>query len=153
MKKFGFTLIELMIVVAIIAVIAAISIPNLLRAAISSNEASAISSMRTMVTAEKQFITSSISTISGVPQYGTFSALGNAVPPFLDQVLGQASPSKSGYQFSLSLSTGETPEFEMTGLPFHIRSGTRTFFVDTSGVVTWLSGAVDVPDATSPPLQ
>jgi len=51
----GFSLIELLIVVAIILIIAAIAIPNMLRSRISANEASAISSLRTLTTAENTY--------------------------------------------------------------------------------------------------
>jgi type IV pilus assembly protein PilA len=51
----GFSLIELLIVVAIILIIAAIAIPNLLRARIAANEASAVGSTRTIVTTNTQF--------------------------------------------------------------------------------------------------
>ena len=153
MKTSGFTLIELMIVIATIAIIAAIAIPNLLRASISANEASAVASIRTVVTSQLQYITAGINLQSGVPQYGALSALGAEDPPYLDNVLGQANPVKSEYKFSLSLATGPAPDFEIVALPLNSRSGTRTFFVNSDGSITWLPGATDVPDSDSPALQ
>lgn len=104
----GFSLIELLIVVAIILIIAAIAIPNLLRARIAANEASAVSSLRALNTAQ-------ISYNSSYPTVGfatALSALGgtSCAPPgsnsscFIDTQL--ASGTKSGYSFTLSGTSG-----------------------------------------------
>src|SRR5258707_11150010 len=100
-KQKGFSLIELLIVVAIILIIAAIAIPNLLRARIAANEASAASGVRTINTAE-------VSYNSTYPQQGysvSLATLGNGAgcaPPtvgsacLLDAVLAVANPAKKG---------------------------------------------------------
>ena len=75
-KQKGFSLIELLIVVAIILIIAAIAIPNLLRARMAANESAAASSIRTINTAEVSYLTA-------YPQTGYAAALAN---------LGGASP-------------------------------------------------------------
>ena len=83
----GFTLIELMIVVAIIAIIAAIAIPSLLNARKAGNEASAISSLRTLTTVNEQYRT----------RFGDYSDSMTSLSAegYIDSVLGAAS--KSGY--------------------------------------------------------
>jgi prepilin-type N-terminal cleavage/methylation domain-containing protein len=157
MKKTGFTLIELMIVVAIIAIIAAIAIPNLLRSQMSANEASAIGSLRTIVTAETQFLSSGSAISNNVPQYGTLNALFTAVPPFIDMVLGSATtPTKSGYSFIFAVgSSTAAPSFTCNANASTARSGSRNFFIDNSGVLTWLpqTDGDDAADSTSPALQ
>ncbi|MCC6487663.1 MAG: prepilin-type N-terminal cleavage/methylation domain-containing protein, partial [Candidatus Hydrogenedentes bacterium] len=101
-KKSGFTLIELMIVVAIIAIIAAIAIPNLLRSRMSANEAGAAGAMRTISTGEVAFQTAAFvdTDTDGVGDYGSLAELADpdgagATPPFIDQVLGNGQ--KHGY--------------------------------------------------------
>ena len=69
----GFSLIELLIVVAIILIIAAIAIPNLLRSRIAANQASAVGSLRTLNTAEITYATTY--------NTGYTSTLGNLGPP------------------------------------------------------------------------
>jgi type IV pilus assembly protein PilA len=144
-KQKGFSLIELLIVVAIILIIAAIAIPNLLRARIAANEASAASSLRTIDTA----------CITYNSTYGTYpaslSALGpsNGATPtsttadLLDQVLaptgGGNTATKSGYNFTYA---GTTYTYTVSAAPASLnQTGVRYFFTDQSGVVRYNVGA------------
>jgi type IV pilus assembly protein PilA len=110
----GFSLIELLIVVAIILIIAAIAIPNLLRARIAANESSAVSSIRSMNTAEAAYQ----STFPTVGHGSTIAELGpgaatcpaggptSAAACLIDNTLASAitaGTSKSGYYFDLAV--------------------------------------------------
>ncbi len=110
-KQKGFSLIELLIVVAIILIIAAIAIPNLLRAKISANESSAVGSVRNIITAEASFNSSysnygyAITIDQLGAGVGQLSCLPTGPTPIaaclLDSALSGATPSttKSGYSF------------------------------------------------------
>ncbi len=97
----GFSLIELMIVVAVILIIAALAIPNLLRARMSANESAAVSALRTLATQEANYDSawgpgfSASLAVMGPPPTGTSASAAHA--DLVDQVL--ASGLRGGYQF------------------------------------------------------
>lgn len=110
-KQEGFSLIELLIVVAIILIIAAIAIPNLLRARMAANESSAVASIRTITTAEVtyQMAYPTVGFATALSNLGNGTTPGGACTPssgtacLIDGVLGaNGNPSnsgKSGYMF------------------------------------------------------
>jgi type IV pilus assembly protein PilA len=157
-KQKGFSLIELLIVVAIILIIAAIAIPNLMRARMSANESSAAGSLRTINTAEVSYATT-------YPTVG-FAALGSLGPSgtpcaptstngcFIDVFLAtsaSAAPGKDGYIFTV---TPTVTTYTSLADPVTInQSGTRSFCSDQSGVIYYKSGATGCVAGTDVPLQ
>ena len=136
----GFSLIELLIVVAIILIIAAIAIPNLLRSRIAANQASAVGSLRTLNTAEITYSSTYNSGFSATLTYlqpGTTQTPTASTAGLIDSVL--ASGSKSGYSFTYSAgsvdSAGRIDNYAITAVPINSSTGTNYYYTDQSGVI------------------
>ena len=149
-QKRGFSLIELLIVVAVILIIAAIAIPNLLRSRIAANEASAVGSLRTLNTSEVTYNT----TYPGVGFACSFGVLGppssgaaasSSAAGLIDSNL--AGGIKSGYSFAFvnttcTPSAGVNTSYDIGASPQSPGvTGQRYFCSDSSGVIQFNASA------------
>jgi len=152
----GFSLIELLIVVAIILIIAAIAIPNLLRSRIAANQASAVGSLRTLNTSEITYSSTFNVGFTYTLAYLVSPSPSTANPTstaagLIDSVL--ASGAKSGYTFTytpgVSDSTGRINAYTIAAQPITNSTGTNYYFTDQSGVIrqnsTTTASATDSP--------
>ena len=158
-KQKGFSLIELLIVVAIILIIAAIAIPNLLRARIAANESSAVASIRTLNTAQIPYnsayptagFAASLSVLSGT--CSASAAPTSAGACLIDTQL--SSGTKSGYSFIISGVSG-TPasSYQASGSPLTANTtGVRSFCSVADAVVRYSTAALTSCAGTETPLQ
>jgi len=155
-KQKGFSLIELLIVVAIILIIAAIAIPNLLRSRMAANEASAVGSVRTITTAaityNSTYGNGFATTLVELGGDKTITAATCDHALLLDSVLGGlATSQKSGYSFSIlpgatavtappstCAVAGKSDGYGINAMPITAgTTGQRSFCSDAGGVIRY----------------
>jgi type IV pilus assembly protein PilA len=160
-KQKGFSLIELLIVVAIILIIAAIAIPNLLRSKMAANEASAVASLRTLNTTEILYSTNCNGLSTTLKELGPAAVAGTPVcatgEDLVDSVLsgtlgGTATTAvKNGYTLTYAPGTGTPPAtYTITATPA-AGAGIRNFWTDQTGVIH-VEATAGAMAATDPPL-
>ena len=151
----GFSLIELLIVVAIILIIAAIAIPNLLRSKMAANEASAVASLRTYNTSIVAYETTyTTAPTTNFVQLGPVS--GGGVPSasaadLVDSLLGATTPVKSGYSFTYTpVAATPVTQYTILAVPSSSSTGQRKFMTDQSGVIRQTTDGTTPTIASSP---
>ena len=151
----GFSLIELLIVVAIILIIAAIAIPSLMKAKIAANEAGAGESVRTIITGETTYAAACPDVgYSATLQELNTGAICAGGKNIIDDLLGKSDPSfKAGYVFTYTpnAANGQNTTFTVTGLPQSVGiTGNRGFFSDQTGVIRYnLDGTAPTPASSA----
>jgi prepilin-type N-terminal cleavage/methylation domain-containing protein len=144
----GFSLIELLIVVAVILIIAAIAIPNLLRSRMAANQASAVGTLRVLNTAEATYISTYSSYSAALGYLGPPDSGMNPVPTaagLIDSVLSGGSAaatesSKSGYTFTYSPgvadASGRVYSYSIIATPNSVgTTGNNFYYTDQVGVI------------------
>ena len=142
-KTKGFSLIELLIVVAIILIIAAIAIPNLLRSKMAANEASAVATLRTYNTSIISYENLYATTPAALSNLGPSTSPTSTAADMVDNLLGSnasgaSTPQKSGYSFTYTQGSSTTYTISAQPLTYN-SSGQRSFFTDQSGVIRFVT--------------
>jgi len=126
----GFTLVEIMVVLAVVMTLATLAISSVLRARQNSNEVAAIVACKTIVTASQSYYANTLP--HTYPRDLTALIAPASNPPYIDNVL--ASGAKQGYNFTYAFIDSES--FTLNADPgISGKTGTRRFFVDESGVI------------------
>ena len=139
----GFTLVEIMIVVAIIALLAAIAIPNVLRGRTTANESASIGNLRALLSSLEMYrsvyqaypgsstVQSDMYTVP-TPDYG---------PPSFDRPLDGSNPGSVVQGYKYTYASGSADVYTLNADPVTTNTGSRAFFVSQEGLIRHCSGA------------
>jgi type IV pilus assembly protein PilA len=147
-EQMGFSLLELLIVVAIILIIAAIALPNLTKSRMAAHEASAVNSIRTYTSANVTYaaLCPAIGYPASLADLGPGGGVCAGGINILDPILGVAAPTKAGYAFTYVPTSGDgvtNTNYTVNGNPVAVGvTGQRYFFCNETGVIRYNNAAV-----------
>ncbi len=141
LNRKGFTLVEIMIVVAIIALLAAIAIPNLLRARVNANQGAAVATLKSVVASAASFASANNGNYPA-----NFVALTGATPPYLDATVAAAA-GRQGYIYGYTQGT-TAQQYWTTAVPATANvTGVNAFYADETGIICRSDAASTTPVA------
>lgn len=146
MRQNGFTLIELVVVVAIVSVLAALTLPSIVSARAVAGEGDAVSALRQISNAQSIYQLMDKNGDGAINFAETLPDLvgaGLLDPTFTDT-------ERQGYLYTVTVNGPDRSDWSCVAVPAHPKAGTKRFFVDSSGVIRFtMSGT---PDASSKPI-
>ncbi len=152
-RKKGFTLVEMMIVVALVALLATLAIPQMIRSRINANEVAAVGNMRTLYQSCLGYY--NIRVPRGYPDSLTDMAAPNLDPPFISNSLANATSAATaiqGYYYVYTVGANNE-SFTIIAWPVRFgRTGAKNFFLEETGRVTFTNTENNEPHAGDPPV-